>query len=72
MISLKSEQRTQSDAQGRRYCAQILDEMVEMAKPGITTGELDRYAESRCKDRVLAGFQGLSWVSCYSLHFGQR
>jgi methionyl aminopeptidase len=38
---------------------QILDEMVKMVVPGISTGELDRYAESRCKDfKVLPAFKG--------------
>ena len=39
--------------------AQILEEMAAMAKPGVSTGELDRYAESRCKDlKCLPAFKG--------------
>ncbi len=39
--------------------ALILQEMIEMTKPGISTGELDRFAESRCKDLgVLPAFKG--------------
>lgn len=39
--------------------AQILEEMIAMTKPGVSTGELDRYAESRCKElKCLPAFKG--------------
>lgn len=42
-----------------RVVAQILDELERMVAPGVTTGELDRFAESRCKDlKVLPAFKG--------------
>jgi methionyl aminopeptidase len=59
MISLKSEKELNSMRKAGAIVGQILDEMVKMVVPGISTGELDRYAESRCKDfKVLPAFKG--------------
>jgi len=59
MISLKSERELGQMRKAGQIVAQILDEMVKMAQPGISTGELDRYAESRCKDlKVVPAFKG--------------
>ena len=59
MVSLKSEKELDQMRKAGAIVAQILDEMVRMVQPGISTGELDRYAESRCKDfKVLPAFKG--------------
>jgi len=59
MIYLKSERELDLMRVAGRAVAQILSELVDMAQPGISTGELDRYAESRCKDlKVVPAFKG--------------
>jgi methionyl aminopeptidase len=59
MIALKSERELQLMRQAGRVVAQILDEMVLMAEPGISTGELDQQGESRCKElNVVPAFKG--------------
>src|SRR6478609_7157218 len=59
MISLKSERELNQMRKAGSIVALNLDEMVKMVKPGVTTGELDKYAESRCKDlKVLPAFKG--------------
>lgn len=61
MITLKSERELSLMRIAARATAQILDEMVKMVQPGMSTGELDRYAESRCKDlKVKPAFKGYS------------
>jgi methionyl aminopeptidase len=72
MIALKSERELDLMRIACRAVAQILDEMVRMVKPGITTGELDKFAESRCKDLnvkpAFKGYNGFPGVSCISVN----
>jgi methionyl aminopeptidase len=59
MISLKSEREISQMRIAGGIVAQILEEMVNKVKPGISTGELDKFAESRCKDlKVTPAFKG--------------
>ncbi len=59
MITLKSRDELEYMRKAGRIVAQILDELERMVAPGITTGELDRFAESRSKDlRVVPAFKG--------------
>jgi methionyl aminopeptidase len=59
VITLKSERELAAMRKSCRIVAQILDDMAQMAKPGVSTGELDRFAESRCKElKVLPAFKG--------------
>lgn len=59
MISLKSERELNLMRKAGGIVAQILEEISAMAKPGATTGELDRYAELRCKElKSLPAFKG--------------
>jgi methionyl aminopeptidase len=59
MIFLKSERELDQMRRAGAVVAQILEEMAKMVEPGITTGELDRFAESRCKDfKVVPAFKG--------------
>src|SRR3954471_20547126 len=60
MVSLKSDRELSLMRKAGGLVAQILEEMAEITKPGISTGELDRFAESRCKDlKVVPAFKGL-------------
>lgn len=59
MVSIKSERELNSMRKAGAAVAQILEEMCQMVKPGITTWDLDKYAESRCKDlKVTPAFKG--------------
>lgn len=59
MVSLKSERELNHMRKAGNIVGQILEEMVKMVQPGISTGELDFFAESRCKDfKVLPAFKG--------------
>ena len=59
MITIKSERELNLMRKAGAVVAQILEEMVELTKPGISTGELDRFAESRCKElKVIPAFKG--------------
>lgn len=59
MISLKSERELIQMRKAGGIVAQILEEMVQMVHPGVSTGEIDRFAESRCKDlKVIPAFKG--------------
>ncbi|MEK6704398.1 MAG: type I methionyl aminopeptidase [Bdellovibrionota bacterium] len=50
MIVLKSPRELELMRKAGSIVARILEELAAMIKPGISTGELNSYAESRCKD----------------------
>lgn len=58
--------------QAGKVLARILDELVERVKPGVSTAELDAYAEQRIKEEGVAssfkGYQGYPSVLCTSLN----
>lgn len=72
MITLKSERELNYMRTAGKAVAQILEEMCRMVQPGITTGELDRYAESRCKDLkvrpAFKGYHGFPACVCISVN----
>jgi methionyl aminopeptidase len=72
MITLKSERELDLMRKSCRITAQILDEVVKMAQPGVTTGELDRFAESRCKELkatpAFKGYHGFPATVCISIN----
>jgi methionyl aminopeptidase len=72
MIQLKSEREISLMRVACRTTAQILDEMCRMVAPGISTGELDRYAESRCKELgvkpAFKGYSGFPACVCISVN----
>jgi methionyl aminopeptidase len=72
MISLKSERELEQMRIAGRAVGQILEEICKMAAPGITTGELDHYAESRCKDLgvkpAFKGYSGFPASVCISVN----
>jgi methionyl aminopeptidase len=72
MVTLKSERELDLMRIAGRAVAQILDEMCSMVQPGISTGELDKYAESRCKQLkvipVFKGYHGFPACVCISVN----
>jgi methionyl aminopeptidase len=73
MISLKSDREIGLMRKAGGIVAQILQEISEMAtKPGISTGELDRYAELRCKELkaipAFKGYHGFPACVCISVN----
>jgi methionyl aminopeptidase len=72
MISLKSTQELNLMRKAGGITAQILEEMVNMAKPGISTGDLDEYAERRIKELgalpAFKGYNGFPASVCISLN----
>lgn len=72
MIYLKSERELDLMRVAGRAVAQILSELVDMTQPGISTGELDKYAESRCKELkvhpAFKGYHGFPATVCISVN----
>ncbi len=72
MIALKSERELDFMRRAGAAVAQILEEMAAMVKPGITTADLDRFAESRCKELkvvpVFKGYRGFPGSVCISVN----
>ena len=58
-IPIKTRREIETMRIANRHVAEILLELREMVKPGVTTGDLDRYAERAIKDRgVQSSFKG--------------
>jgi methionyl aminopeptidase len=72
MITLKSPREIDLMRRAGQVVATILHEMCEMVQPGISTGELDRFAESRCKDLgvkpAFKGYHGFPACVCISVN----
>jgi methionyl aminopeptidase len=72
MITLKSERELDYMRTACRAVAQILDDMAKMVAPGITTGEIDRFAEGRCRELKVVpafkGYHGFPAVVCISVN----
>src|ERR1700756_2114442 len=72
MIALKSTTELEHMRKACTITAQILEEMVEMAKPGVSTGELDKYAEKRIKELgaqpAFKGYHGFPASVCISVN----
>ena len=59
-IPIKTRARSSKMRVATRHVAEILLELREMVKPGVTTAELDRHAEKTIKERgVVVVVQGL-------------
>lgn len=58
--------------QAGRIVAQILEEMCQMVKPGVTTGELDGHAEARIRELgakpAFKGYHGFPSCVCISVN----
>src|ERR1700743_145150 len=72
MISLKSEKELEVMRKACRITAKILDEMAQMAKPGVSTGEIDAYAEKRIQELgakpAFKGYHGFPACVCISVN----
>lgn len=72
MITLKTPREIELMRKAGRVVAKILDEMARMVEPGMSTGELDRFAESRCKDfgvkPAFKGYHGFPACVCISVN----
>lgn len=72
MITLKSDREIGLMRKAGGILAQILDEMCQAAVPGVSTGEIDQIAESRCKDfgvvPVFKGYRGYPASVCISVN----
>ncbi len=72
MITLKSEREIGLMRKAGAIVAQILEEMAQMAVPGATTGDLDRFAEARTKELgaipAFKGYHGFPASVCISVN----
>lgn len=65
MIHVKSSREIEIMRKASRATAQILRELAEMAAPGMTTLDLDAYAEKRCGELgVIPAFKGYRGFPC--------
>jgi methionyl aminopeptidase len=72
MITLKSDRELDLMRKAGGIVSRILDEMAEMVAPGITTGELDRFAEKRTLELgakpAFKGYHGFPATVCISVN----
>jgi len=72
MVNLKSPSEIEQMYRSGQIVGQILAEMCEKVAPGMTTWDLDRYAESRCKDLgakpAFKGYHGFPGTVCISVN----
>jgi len=72
MVALKSEREINLMRKAGGIVAQILEEMVEMVKPGISTAEIDRFAELRTRELkavpAFKGYHGFPACVCISVN----
>jgi len=72
MITLKSEEEIEKMAQACRVVAKALDYMGEMVKPGITTKEIDRFADDYIRSQnalpAFKGYRGYPASICASVN----
>jgi methionyl aminopeptidase len=72
MITLKSERELAQMRKVGGVVARILGELCQMAAPGLSTWEIDQFAESRCKELgvipAFKGYRGFPATVCISLN----
>ena len=72
MVSLKSTAEIEQMKASCQIVARILDEMAKMVKPGISTGEIDAYAEKRIAELgakpAFKGYHGFPACVCISVN----
>jgi methionyl aminopeptidase len=72
MITLKSEREIDQMRRAGAVVAQILEEMAQMAKPGVTTADLDELAERRIRELgakpAFKGYHGFPACVCISVN----
>lgn len=72
MISIKTEREIDLMRKAGSIVATILEELVQYAKPGISTGELDKLAEAKCYEYgakpAFKGYFGFPSSVCISIN----
>jgi len=72
MIHIKSKEEIKTMAEGGKILAEVLGEVAKMAKPGITTLELDRAAEALILKKgakpAFKGYEGFPYSLCASVN----
>src|SRR5687767_14469145 len=72
MIHLKSTREIELMRRSGKITAQILKEVAEAVRPGVTTLELDQLAERRCKELgatpAFKGYNGFPGCLCVSVN----
>ena len=62
MIILKTDNELKIMREASRIVAVVLSEITELVKPGVSTYELDRFAEDRILSlKAIPGFKGYGW-----------
>ena len=71
-VEVKSAREIATMRQASRIVATVLREIIEMAAPGMSTGDLDRYAEQRIRDLgavpSFKGYHGFPASICASIN----
>ncbi|MCX6723031.1 MAG: M24 family metallopeptidase, partial [Candidatus Staskawiczbacteria bacterium] len=72
MINLKTQEEVQTIKDGGKILATVIKELEKMAKPGITTLELDRAAEALIlfhgAKPAFKGYEGFPYSLCASVN----
>lgn len=72
MVNLKSEREIEMMRVAGRTTAMILDAMCRMVQPGVSTWDLDQYAEKKCKELgvipTFKGYHGFPACVCISVN----
>ena len=71
-VEIKSAREIQIMRKSSKIVATVLREINEMVEPGLTTGDLDQYAEKRIKDLgavpSFKGYHGFPGTICASIN----
>ncbi|MBN21665.1 MAG: type I methionyl aminopeptidase [Bdellovibrionaceae bacterium] len=72
MVTIKSERELELMEKAGNYVAQVLDELTEKVYPGVSTQDLDFFAEQRCRDLgvipAFKGYHGFPGCLCISVN----
>jgi len=72
MIICKSKEELDIMHRANQIVARVLGELVDMARPGVSTGELDEHAEARIRELggepAFKGYRGFPATVCASLN----
>ena len=74
MIHIKSREEIELMSRGGKISAQVLKEVLGLVKPGISTLELDRFAEGRIiglsGKPAFKGYDGYKFATCININDG--
>lgn len=74
MVKLKTPQEIQIMAEGGRMAGQVLQEALDLVKPGLTTLELDSFVQKRIISfgarPSFQGFEGYEFATCININAG--